>query len=109
MFDNSSENWPPGACRYERPRPAWLITRQLLPEDPNASYHPDPNGLTAQYDVPALVHATVPTHYGSRIAVVSFQLVTESGEWGWTATQQLVPTRHLRRRNPGRQRSDRWH
>jgi len=108
MFDKLSGDWPPFATRYEEPRAAWLITRQLLPEDPDASYRPDRDGLVAQYDVPALVHATLPTHYGSRIAVVSFQLVTESG-WGWTATQQLVPTRHLRRRTPGRQRPERYH
>jgi hypothetical protein len=109
MFDESPVEWPPFATRYEQPRPAWLITRQLLPEDPAASYHPDPNGLTAQYDVPALVHATLPTHYGSRIAVCSFQLVTESGEWGWTATHQLVPTRCLKRRTAGRRQPDRYH
>lgn len=109
MFDESPKSVPPFARPYPKPRAAWLITRQLLPEDADASYHPDPNGLTTQYDVPTLVHGTLPTHYGSRIAVCSFQLVTESGEWGWTATHQLVPTRCLKRRTAGRQRPERYH
>lgn len=98
------DGWPSFAKRYEQPQPAWLTTRRLLPEDPHASYHPNRDGLMAQYDVPALVHALLPTHYGSHIAVCSFQLVTESQEWGWTATGQLVPTRYLKRRLPGRRR-----
>ncbi|MFC0546954.1 hypothetical protein [Kutzneria chonburiensis] len=104
MFDDPSGEWPSFATKYEQPRAAWLKTGQFLPEDPDASYRPDPDGLTAQYDVPALVHGLLPSHYGSKIAIVSFQLITESKQWGWTATEQLVPTRYLQRRISGRQR-----
>jgi hypothetical protein len=108
MFDESPGSVPPFALPYPQPRAAWLVTKRFLPEDPDASYRPDSDGLVTQYDVPAVVHAAWPSHFGSRIAVCSFQLITESG-WGWTATEQLVPAHFLKRRTAGRQKPGRYH
>jgi hypothetical protein len=106
MFD--PEKWPPFARLLDRPAPVWLPARTLWPDAPGASYVGNPNGLMTGWEIPGVVHALLPTMYGSELAVVTCQLQTKSGEWSWTAHAQLVPAHLLKRRRPGR-RSDRFH